>query len=122
MRRRRKPASLFGWGVAAVVLLIAGGFALTLYSTYGTQRTVEFTVNHKERTGGDNGKYLVFTDEEGVFENKDSVLFLKFDSSDVFNQLKEGGEYSCDVYGWRFGLFSWYPNIKSCETLKEAPR
>ncbi len=122
MKRARRPQSGMGWGITLIVLLILVGIGTTLYSTYGTQRTVDFTVNHKERTGGEDGKYLVFTDEEGVFENKDAFLYLKFDSSDVYNQLQEGGEYRCEVYGWRFGLFSWYPNIKSCETLKEPPR
>ena len=111
----------FGALIALVVLLFLGGCGLTLYSTYGTQKTVEFTVNHKERTGGDNGKYLVFTNEEGVFENSDSIFYFKFDSSDVYNQLREGGRYRCDVYGWRFGFLSWYPNIKECETLEDPP-
>ena len=120
--RPRRPSSLFGFGIALAVVLVVALVGFTLYSTYGTQRSVEFTVNHKERTGGNDGKYLVFTDEEGVFENTDTIFYLKFNSSDVYNQLEEGGEYRCDVYGWRFGLFSWYPNIKDCETIKEPPR
>lgn len=106
--------------VAFVALLFVGGCGGCTYLTYGTQRTVDFTVNHRERTGGDDGKYLVYTNEEGVFENTDALPYLKFDSSDVYNQLREGGRYRCDVYGVRLPLFSWYPNIKSCETL-EAP-
>jgi hypothetical protein len=112
--------AIIGLVTLAVILLIVGAIAFTAYSTYGTQRTVTFTVNHRERTGGDEGKYLVYTNEEGVFEDTDTIFYLKFDSSDVYNQLREGGEYQCDVYGWRVPLFSWYPNIKSCTTLKEG--
>lgn len=100
-----------------VVVLVVGGCAGCMYTTYGTQRTVEFTVDHRERTGGDEGKYLIYTDEAGVLENTDSLWYLKFDSSDVYNQLREGGRYRCDVYGLRVPLFSWYPNIKHCDTL-----
>jgi hypothetical protein len=118
--RPRRPKSKIGFGIAAVAFLVLAFIAVTLYSTYGTQRTETFTVNHRERTGGDWGKYLVYTDK-GVFENTDSVFYLKFDSSDVYGQLAEGGTYECNVYGWRVGVFSWYPNIKDCKTIQVAP-
>jgi hypothetical protein len=118
--RSRRPQSRLGWGIAFIAVLVLAVIAVNVYSTYGTQRTVEFTVKHRERTGGDQGKYLVYTDQ-GVFEDTDSIFYLKFDSSDVYNQLEEGGTYRCDVYGRRFGLFSWYPNIKSCDTLAAPP-
>jgi hypothetical protein len=118
--RSRRPKSRMGWGIAAVVALVLAFVAVGVYFTYGTQRTVTFTVSHKERTGGDQGKYLVFTDK-GVYEDTDALAYFKFDSSDVYGQLAEGGTYECNVYGWRLGLFSWYPNIKDCKTIQVAP-
>lgn len=65
-------------------------------------------------------KYLVFTNR-GVFENTDSIIEGKWDSSDVYGRLKTGECYSFDTYGWRVQLLSWYPNIVNathveCET------
>lgn len=115
------PRSRSGYGGIALLIGIIVFFVLLigLYSVYGTQRTVTFTVDHRERTGGDEGKYLVFTEDDGVFQDTDSIFYFKYDSSDVYGQLDEGGTYECDVYGWRVPLFSWYPNIKSCEVVKE---
>jgi hypothetical protein len=112
--------AVIGGVIVLVVLAVIAACAVSLYSVYGTQRTVTFKVNHRERTGGDSGKYLIYTDEEGVFQDTDAIWYFKFDSSDVYNQLREGGEYECEVYGWRVPFFSWYPNIKSCVTLKEG--
>lgn len=112
--------SVLGLVIVLFVIAFIAVIAVNVYSVYGTQRTVTFTVNHRERTGGDSGKYLVYTNEEGVFQDTDAIWYLKYDSSDVYNQLREGGEYECEVYGWRVPFFSWYPNIKSCKTLKEG--
>lgn len=104
-------------GIVAVILVaIVGG----VWYTLGTQDTVTFTVEDKERItesngdGGTTSKYLIFTDKE-TFENTDTMLHGKFNSSDVYGRLKEGKSYTCKVYGWRIGFFSSYRNIVSCE-------
>jgi hypothetical protein len=107
-----------GFGLIALVFLVAvvGG----VWYTLGTKDTVTFTVTDKERItesstdGGTTSKYLIFTDTE-TFENTDTMLYGKFNSSDVYGRLKEGKQYTCEVYGWRIGLFSTYRNIVSCE-------
>lgn len=120
LRNTGPGGALAGLVLVLVVLGIFGAIAVNLYSVYGTQRTVTFTVNHRERTGGDSGKYLIYTNEKGVFQDTDAIWYFKYNSSDVYNQLREGGEYECEVYGWRVPFFSWYPNIKSCVTLREG--
>lgn len=109
-------------------VLIAGGALLTavfganaLY-VYGTGDQVTFTVTDKERIVESAGetttsKYLVFTDSE-TFENTDSLLRLKFNSSDVQGQLQEGKTYEAEVYGWRIPFLSSYRNIVN---VKPAP-
>ena len=62
----------------------------------------------------DDCKYLVFTDK-GVFENTDSLLNFKWNSSDIYGELKVGETYTFNVYGWRVPFLSMYKNITSVE-------
>jgi hypothetical protein len=102
--------------IVVVIVAVLGG----VWYTLGTKDTVTFTVEDKERItestgeGGTSSKYLIFTDKE-TFENTDTMLHGKFNSSDVYGRLKEGKTYTCEVYGIRSGLFSMYRNIVSCE-------
>ncbi|MFP4313413.1 MAG: DUF1523 family protein [Alphaproteobacteria bacterium] len=101
--------------------LIGGGLVAAFIGSgaaynYGTERQVCFTVSDKERIvetdtdGNTSSKYLVFTDV-GTFENTDTLLRMKFRSSDLQGSLQEGESYNATVYGWRIGLMSNYPNI-----------
>jgi len=77
------------------------------------QREVTVTVEEKERvceSGNGGCKYLIFTDQ-GTFQNSDSLLEGKFDSSDVYSDLKVGKTYVVKVAGFRQGILSMYPNI-----------
>ena len=73
------------------------------------------TVQSKERTGGDKGKYLVYClDAEGnskVFEVTDSLFKLRFDSADTYNLIQENTTYTFTAGGYRIPFFSMYPNI-----------
>jgi acyl CoA:acetate/3-ketoacid CoA transferase beta subunit len=79
---------------------------------YSTQRTVVATVSDKENIcrGNDNCKYLIYTDK-GVFQNTDTFWYLKYNSSDVYGDIKKGHKYTFKVTGWRWGFWSWYPNV-----------
>lgn len=81
------------------------------------------TVQSKERTGGEKGKYLVYClDTEGnsrVFEVTDSLFKLRFDSADTYNLIQEGETYTFTAGGYRIPFFSMYPNIY--EMIKEEP-
>ena len=113
------PRGLFAVGLGIAGTFAAGNAAYVL----GTGETVVVTVKDKERiveTGTDSdgypavsSKYLIFTDKE-TFENTDSVLKMKFNSSDVYGALDRGSTYECEVYGWRIPAFSQYRNIVSC--------
>lgn len=63
----------------------------------------------------DHDRYLVFARLDNgwvrVFENTDSLLEGKLDSSDVQAGLEEGRRYEFQTYGWRIPLFSQYENI-----------
>ncbi len=104
--------------VMAVVLLpvVALNFNDTEY---------EVTITDKERiVDGEISKYLVFAeDKQGktvVFENTDALLRLKFDSSDIQGQLKEGHTYKVTVVGYRVSFLSMYQNIIGIEEIKTS--
>lgn len=79
--------------------------------------TLQVTVAKTERvTNLDTGtsKYLVMTDK-GTFENTDSWLELKANSSDIYGKLVPGKKVTITVYGIRFSPMSMYKNIVSLE-------
>ncbi|MEN6551756.1 MAG: hypothetical protein ABFC34_02600 [Methanobacterium sp.] len=59
---------------------------------------------------------LVTTDNEGFF-NMENFFFGKFNTRDIFNQLKVGGTYKIKYYGWRNGFNSGFPNMLSVEQV-----
>lgn len=72
------------------------------------------TVKNKERIceGGKSGscKYLIFT-EQGVYSNVDDLYQLKFNSSDIYNEIEVGQTYDVKVNWYRVPFMSWYQNI-----------
>jgi hypothetical protein len=86
-----------------------------LLYTHGTAEIITIQIENKERISTGSGdsldhKYLVFCKDE-TFENTDSLYMLKWSSSDLQNDLKDGQEYQVLVYGWRIPFLSWYRNI-----------
>lgn len=109
----------------------AVGLSSSAIYQYGTAESdVEFTVTDKERISYDCGstetsktchKYLVSTENKNgdveVFENTDTTLHWKFNSSTIQAQLKEDCSFKADVYGWRIGWMSQYRNITDVEKV-----
>lgn len=95
-------------------------FGSNFVYTYGTTDEVVFTVNKMENVAGNQHskyRYLIFTNNE-VFENQDSWLRFKFNSSDMYNEMKVGTTYKAKVYGWRVRFLSWYRNVVSVEVVE----
>lgn len=100
-------------------ILVTLILALTLMSCNSEVQEVE--IKNKERVtkvknGNDESYYLVYTDK-GVFKNEDSWLLIKFDSSDIHNELIEGECYKLKTYFWRNRLLSMYKNIRSVSKI-----
>lgn len=96
--------------VALLVLIFGLIFVPALH-----QETTTITVTDKDRVCSGSGSstsctYLVYT-EQGTFENSDSVLDGKFDSSDVQGRFKVGETYTVRVRGYRIPFLSSYQNI-----------
>lgn len=98
-----------------IILIAVFGLVSGIIVPAMTQKDVVITVTKTDRIVERNGedihsKYLVYTEEE-TFENTDSWMFWKFNSSDVQGRLLEGNRYRVKVYGWRIPFFSSYRNI-----------
>lgn len=99
--------------IISAIALIAIGSAFY----YNTVEEIEIKVNDKEhvmyRNGSDlEDKYMVYAEGE-VFENTDDLFYLKFNSSDVQNELKVDSSYTIKVIGWRIPAMSMHRNIIS---------
>lgn len=78
---------------------------------------VTFTITDKTvKRSGDSDQYLIFTNK-GTFKDTDSILFFKFDSSDLYGKLLVGHTYNCDTFGYRLGLTSSYKNLINCKEV-----
>ena len=97
--------------VALLALLLSGP---VIWYTHGTLETRTETIQHKERvcSGGRSGDcfWIVFTDL-GEYQNSDSLLHLKFNSTTLQRELPLGEEITFITYGRRVPFFSMYPNI-----------
>lgn len=121
----RKDFEGFGVAVGIVIAaIIIGLFILggNLIGSYYNEETVTLTVKDKERVvdrGGDEARYLIWSEDGETFENVDTLIKGKFNSSDVYGQLERGKTYNCKVHGWRNGFFSMYRNIINCSEIKD---
>lgn len=75
------------------------------------------------KRSGNKDTYLVFAkfpdNSVKVFENKDSLLEFKFDSSNVQGKVEVGREYTIRTYGFRIPMMSMYENILGVEEVKK---
>jgi hypothetical protein len=87
------------------------------------RETYRATVTDKQVKRADTtDKYLIFTKlKDGnvrVFENTDSGIELKFDSSNVYAKIEVGKTYDLRTYGFRIPYFSMYENIIDVKEIK----
>jgi hypothetical protein len=106
---------IFGFVILfSISISIAGQFVTNEYVVTVTDKTVK---NSK-----DSSKYLIFTELENgevrVFQDTDSIIRGKFNSSDIYAEIKVGQKYKFKVYGFRIPALSRYENIVSIEKVK----
>lgn len=96
-------------GVFAVIAAALLAVAIT-----PPTRDLTLHVVDKERacSGDHDCRYLIHA-REGTFENTNSLLAGKLDSSGIYEQIKEGCAYTAHVRGWRNHTLSTYENIIS---------
>lgn len=111
----------FIFAVVLIIVLIVVGCVACSSSFYFNDHEITATVTDKERVAnGDSSKYLIYTQTEDgetlVLENTDILVRGKFDSSDLYAEIKPGQTYKFSLVGKRVGIMSWYENI-----LKATP-
>lgn len=110
------------WGIIAAIGFAGVVIGIGIFASgYLQESNVTFTVKDKERVvdrDGEGSRYLIWSEDE-TFENVDSLIKGKFNSSDLYGRLEEGKTYDCKVYGWRNGFFSWYRNLIGCNEVKD---
>lgn len=102
-----------GFFYSVVIVFLALGILMFPVAYRSSAETISISVTGKERISQGSGdslthKYLVYTENE-TFENTDSILFLKFNSSDFQRRLD--GQKTVTVAGWRVPFLSMYRNI-----------
>ena len=60
---------------------------------------------------------LLVTKDDEAFLNEENFWFGKFNTRDLFNELKVNGTYKIKYYGWREPFYSTFPNILSVEEV-----
>lgn len=125
----RKSSKVKFIAVVVVILLVAV-LSEAIFSFNDTEYTVTITgkdrITESSKDSDENShtssKYLVFADDENgnslVFENADCFIRLKFNSSNIQGQLKEGHTYKITVIGYRVPFLSWYQNIIRVEEME----
>ena len=96
--------------------------ALVIFTAYPiaykmSSEVIEITVSEKERITTGSGKsidskFIIYSDSE-VFENTDSWLYFKFNSTDFQNEFTVNQTYKVTVAGWRIPFLSMYRNVVS---------
>ncbi|MFA1509898.1 DUF1523 family protein [Priestia aryabhattai] len=105
---------------AGIVAIGLSGGTIALHSNTN-EYTVTVTGKEVKNTK-ETSKYLIFTEDKNgspkVFEDTDSVVRMKFNSSDIYAQLEEGKTYEIDTYGFRIPPLSLYENIYDVKEVK----
>lgn len=100
--------------MAVIVMFFPHIFRKTYVVTVTNKRVVE---------NKNNDRYLIYTQlEDGtlnVFENTNSLQEFKFNSEDIYWQLKTNRKYEIKVYGFNLPLISQYKNIVKVKGVEE---
>lgn len=120
-RRNWDPVLILYAGMIVLFIVLCAARPINKVSD---MRTIEGTVTEKTvKRSDDEDKYLVFVQETtpggGLIslEITDSLLYGRFNSSDVYAGIEVGKTYSFEVGGSRVPVLSWYPNIYSYEEI-----
>ena len=118
LRRPRTAPKGFVMAVCFVALLLLVCIVAAV-SAAGALTVSEATITVEERIGahGQEGMYLILTEDGEAFTVEDNLFRLQFDASDRYASLKEGGQYHVTCTGWRFQPLSWYRNIVSIDEV-----
>lgn len=110
-----KHSNVFDDFEVIFILLIFVSIVLSIAFPIVTIRTFEGTLEDRIVDRGNTFLVLknISNGKTEVFENEDSLLFWKFNSTDFVKDIKPGVIYRFKVNGLRIPIFSMYRNILS---------
>lgn len=110
-----KHSNVFDDFEVIFILLIFVSIVLSIAFPIVTIRTFEGTLEDRIVDRGNTFLVLknISNGKTEVFENEDSLLFWKFNSTDFVKDIKPGVIYHFKVNGLRIPIFSMYRNILS---------
>ena len=97
-KKKKKWKSRLALAFAAAAAFTSLGWAA---GDYNSESTVQATVNYaipKSYTT-DNSSYSIYTNN-GMYTDNDSYLKMKFNSTDIYKDLRPGCTYLFEVHGW----------------------
>ncbi len=105
--------------VAVILILIAVIYMGSNLATQGTVHGVVVDKAVKVESAGrtTDSKYLVFVETDGgntvTLEVTDGLAVGRFNSSDVYGDIKRGETYTFKTIGMCIPIVSQYPNVKT---------
>lgn len=95
--------------VFIIVVIFVVGISMIGYSN---TEEIKITVMDKYiKRSGNYDKYMVVDTLGNAYEISDLMFIGKFNSTDLYNQLKVGHTYIVSISGVRNNFFSMYKNI-----------
>lgn len=92
-----------------VFMLFPIGISIAQYTN---NEEIEIIVKDKYiKNNSNNGKYLVVDNDKNTYQITDLFFRLKFNSTDIYNELEIGKTYKIQISGFRIRFLSIYPNI-----------
>ncbi len=105
--------------VIAVIAIIFGTIFGVMFNGYLNSQTKEIIVSDKYiKRVNEKDVYLVVDGDKNTYKITDLFLKLKFNSTDIYNQLEKGNRYRIHTTGFRIKILSEYPNINKAEEVK----
>lgn len=123
MKRRRIKSKIILWTIIAVIFAFVGWITYNTINHANHKEIHVVTVTEKGiKRISETDKYMIYTEDENgktlVFENTDSILVHKYDSADMYQKIKVGKKYRFETRGYRFEVWSQYPNVVAFEEVK----
>lgn len=108
--------------ITKIFMIIAVAFILfgtTGCVGYMNEQTVECTVEEKwiKRTSSEGSDLYLVSCGGKVYKVADLLFKGKFNSADIYANLKVGKKYKLSTTGYRWSFFSEYQNINEYELI-----
>lgn len=99
------------WAIVVFIIVVIFVVGISMIG-YSNTEEIKITVMDKYiKRSGDYDKYMVVDTLGNAYEISDLMFIGKFNSTDLYNQLKIGHTYIVSISGVRNNFFSMYKNI-----------